>query len=91
MDHIIRAWEDMSCHIGDLETHIGFLKDHTREVFERLEGYHFDRDQVIEVWGDLRLLKIRDWKWHFLVNFLEMESIGTLGKKMAAIEIDIHA
>ena len=39
----------MSCHIGDLETHIGFLKDHTREVFERLEGYHFDRDQVIEV------------------------------------------
>ena len=34
----------MSCHIGDLETHIGFLKDHTREVFERLEGYHFDRD-----------------------------------------------
>ena len=70
----------MSCHIGDLETHIGFLEDHTREVFEGLEAYRFDRDQVIEVWGDLRLLKIRDWKWHFLVNFLEMESIGTLGK-----------
>ena len=39
----------MSCHIGDLETHIGFLEDHTREVFEGLEAYRFDRDQVIEV------------------------------------------